>query len=121
MALIGGILSIAGIFSQAKLNVAKRIKEISIRKVLGSSIQQLFLIINKPFYITLGASLVVGAILGYFIADQVLAMIYKYYVSVNPLTSLLTGLFIAFIAIAILCFSVITPAKANPVIGLREE
>lgn len=121
MAIIGGILSIAGIFSQAKLNVSKKLKEISIRKVLGSSINQLFVTINKPFYIVLSISLIIGGALGYLIADQILAMIYKIYVPVSPMTSLISGVFIVAAAVLIICFSIAAPAKSNPVVGLREE
>lgn len=121
MAILGGFLSVAGIFSLSKLNVAKRIKEISIRKVLGSSIKQLLLKINKSFYYVLLIALLVGAALGYLISELILGMIYKYYVTVSPATSLLSGLFISIVAIGIISFSVIAPAKANPVSGLRDD
>lgn len=121
MAILGGFLSVAGIFSLSKLNVTKRIKEISIRKVLGSSIKQLLLKINKPFFYILSIAIVVGGALGYLISEMVLGMVYKYYVSISPTTSLLSGMFITLVAIAIITLSVLNPAKANPVIGLRDD
>ena len=121
MAILGCFLSIAGIFSLSKLNIAKRIKEISIRKVLGSTINQLLVTVNKPFIIVLSISILLGSLLGYLIADKTLAMIYKYYVSVSPLTSLLCGIFIGASAVVMIVFSILPPAKANPVKGLRQE
>lgn len=121
MAILGGFLSVAGIFSLSKLNVAKRVKEISVRKVLGSSLNQLLITINKSFLYVLAISLLLGSILGYFISDAVLGLIYKYYVDVSPLTSLASGLFIGIVATFILIVSVLTPAKANPAHGLRDD
>ncbi len=121
MAVLGCLLSIAGIFSLSKLNIAKKSKEISIRKVLGSSLKQLLMTINKPFMIILGISVVVGSVFGFLISDTALGMVYLYYQAVSPMISLVTGLFIGFIAISIITISILTPAKANPVAGLRED
>lgn len=121
MAVLGSLLSIAGIFSLSKLNVAKRIKEISIRKVLGSTLKQLLVTINRPFVIVLSISVAVGSMLGFVISNQVLAMIYGYYESASPIISLMTGLFIGSMALLIIVVSIVTPAKANPVMGLRQE
>lgn len=121
MAILGGFLSVAGIFSLSKLNVAKRIKEISIRKVLGSSFKQLLMTVNKSFFVVLSVSMIIGCVLGYFISDMVLGMVYRLYVDVSPLTSLFSGLFIVGVAILIIILSILSPVRANPVVGLREE
>lgn len=121
MAILGGFLSVAGIFSLSKLNVAKRLKEISIRKVLGSSINQLLLKVNKSFLYVLLIALATGSTLGYLISEMVLSMIYRYYVAISPVTSLMSGLFIAVVAVIIITLSVMAPAKANPVLGLRDD
>ena len=121
MAILGGFLSVAGIFSLSKLNVSKRIKEISIRKVLGSSLKQLLVKINKSFLYVLTIAIVVGSALGYLISEMVLSMIYRYYVAISPFTSIVSGLFISIVAITIVTLSVLAPAKANPVVGLRDD
>lgn len=121
MAILGGFLSVAGIFSLSKLNVAKRLKEISIRKVLGSSLNQLLLKINKSFLYVLSIAVIVGCALGYLISEMVLSMLYRYHVDISPVTSLLSGLFISIVALAIVTISVMAPAQANPVVGLRDD
>ncbi|MEP5612852.1 MAG: ABC transporter permease [Cyclobacteriaceae bacterium] len=121
MAILGGFLSIVGIFSLAKLNVAKKIKEISVRKVLGASIKGLFYTINRSFVIVLLLSMIVGCSLGYFISDAVLGIIYKYYVDVSAVTIAISGLFILIISLMAITGAVAAPANANPVKGLREE
>ena len=69
----------------------------------------------------LSISVVIGSTFGYLIADQALGLIYKYYVPVSPLTSLICGLLIGASAIVIIVFSILAPANASPVKGLRQE
>ena len=121
MAVLGCLLSIAGIFSLSKLNIAKRKKEISIRKVLGSSLNQLLVTLNKSFIVVLIISVTLGSIIGFLISDKVLGLIYKHYESASPVISLLIGLSIGAIAILIIISSILAPARTNPVAGLRNE
>ncbi len=121
MAILGGFLSIVGIFSLAKLNVAKRIKEISVRKVLGASLKELLYTINRSFVIVLSVAMIVGCGLGYFISDAVLGLIYKYYIDVSAITISISGIFIVIISLIIITGAIVAPANANPVVGLREE
>ena len=111
LASLSGFLSIAGIFSLAKLNVAKRIKEISIRKVLGSSLSELLLTINKAFSITLALAMVLGSGLGYLISNAVLGLIYKYHVEASLTTSTLSAIFI--VAVSLIMISGIALVPAN--------
>ena len=121
MAILGGFLSIVGIFSLAKLNIAKRIKEISIRKVLGSTMKGLILTINKSFFIVLAIALVAGGALGFLVSGMVLQMIYRIYVDITPVTSIAAGTFVILLSVIVLTASTLTPARSNPVLGLREE
>jgi putative ABC transport system permease protein len=121
MAVLGCFLSIVGIFSLASLTVAKRNKEMSIRKVLGATISELLLIINQSFSLILFLSLILGACLGYLVSDSVLSIIYKYYIDVSILSALLAGLLIIVISIFTITAAVLKPASANPINGLRDE
>lgn len=121
MAVLGAFLSIVGIFSLAKLNVTKRMKEISIRKVLGSTIRELLLTINRSFVIVLLIAMTIGSVFGYFISDAVLSMIYLQYVDVSVFTSILSGVFIVLFSIVMITVAVMSSANSNPIAGLREE
>ncbi len=121
MALLGGFLSLAGIFALAKLNVARRLKEITIRKVLGATVKELLVAINRSFAITLAASLVTGSALGFLVSQTVLSLIYKHHVPVTPLTSLSNGALIVIFSVLMITLAVYVPARTNPVQGLREE
>ena len=121
MAILSGFLSIAGIFSLAKVNVAKRIKEISIRKVLGASTRELVLTVNRSFMFILMAAMLVGGALGYLISDQVMGLIYKYHVTPSVLVSLICGAFVVIFSILIISNVVKMPLKSNLVQGLRDD
>lgn len=121
MAVLSAFLSIVGIFSLAQINVARRIKEISIRKVLGASFKELLLTINRSFTLILLIALVLGSALGYLISDQVLGLIYKYHAAASVPVSLLSGAFVVLLSLIIIAKVVLTPANANPVYGLRDD
>ncbi len=121
MAVLSGFLSIVGIFSLAQINVARRIKEISIRKVLGASFKELLLTVNRSFTFMLMTALLVGSALGYLISDQVLGLIYKYHAEASISLSLLSGTFVVLLSIIIISNVVRAPANSNLVHGLRDE
>ncbi len=121
MALLSGFLSIVGIFSLAQLNVAKKIKEISIRKVLGASFKELLLTVNKSFSLVLSVALVLGAALGYLLSDQLLNMMYRYHVQPSISISVLSGGFVVLISIIIISGVVRSPISTNLIHGLRDE
>lgn len=121
MALLAGFLSIAGIFSLAKLNLAKRVKEISIRKILGASLRELLFTINKSFTMILLIAMVLGSILSYLISDTVLNMIYKYHIEPSLLVSFLCAAFVLVLSLIIISKAAITPVNSNPINGLSDE
>ncbi len=121
MAILSGFLSMVGVFSLAKLNVARCIKEISIRKVLGASMYELLLTINRPFTITLLVAMIAGSGLGYLITNGALSMMYKYHVEASLLTSFLCGLFTIALSLIMVAGVALVPANSNPVDGLRDE
>lgn len=121
MAILSSILSLIGIFSLVKLNIAKRTKEISIRKVLGSSVASLLFSINKSFLITLMLSLVIGSVVGFVLANSVLDLIYKYHVTASFLASTLSGVSIVFLSLIMIAGVALVPASSNLVEGLRDD
>jgi ABC-type antimicrobial peptide transport system permease subunit len=115
------MLSLIGIFSLAALNVNKRLKEISIRRVLGASINQVMLIINKSFITMLSVALLVGVVGGLWLSEAVLQMIYKFYLSGSLVDSIGIGLLVVLVAAIFISLAAIRPVLANPSEGLRDE
>ncbi len=120
IAILSGFLSIVGLFSLAKLNVTKRIKEISIRKVMGASPRLLLMDMNRSFLVILLIALIFGSSFGFFLSNTILDAIYRYHVQATIVTSLLGGLSIAIISMIMIAGVTLIPAHSNPVKGLKE-
>ena len=118
---LGSLLSASGIFALASLNIAKRTKEIGIRKALGASVQNVIGLLNREFVIILFAAGIVGSAGGYFLTEQLLKIIYKFHVPVGIVTVVTCTLVIVVVGIATTSTTILKAAKANPVDTLRNE
>lgn len=121
LAIMGSILSLIGIFSIAALNVNRKIKEISIRKILGAPFINILTRINHSFIIILGVSLVLGVGLGFLLSDAILGTIYKFHTPVPILHSLGLGIGVTLLAAVFITIAVHKRINANPADGLRVE
>jgi ABC-type antimicrobial peptide transport system permease subunit len=118
---LGGLLSASGIFALASLNVAKRTKEIGIRKALGASVGNVVNLLNKEFVIILILAGAVGSIAGYYLTGMMLAEIYAYHIAVGIFTVIACALVIVGVGIFTTSSTILKAAKANPVETLRNE
>lgn len=65
------LLSCLGVYTLAALNVRKRLKEIGIRKILGSSVLQIMKKLNREFFVIL----LISAVIGSFLSQWLLSVI----------------------------------------------
>lgn len=119
--LLGGLLSASGIFALASLNVAKRTKEIGIRKALGASVNNIVGLLNREFTIILSIAVIIGSIGGYFLTAALLGEIYKYHIPVGLIPVILCAAVIFGIGIFTTSTTILKAAKTNPVDTLRSE
>jgi putative ABC transport system permease protein len=119
--ILGGLLSASGIFALASLNIAKRTKEIGIRKALGASVTNIVALLNREFVIILFCAGILGAVAGYFLTEAMLSQIYKIHVSVGVATVISCALLIFVIGILTTSSTILGAAKSNPVDTLRSE
>jgi ABC-type antimicrobial peptide transport system permease subunit len=113
-------ISCLGLFGLAAYMAEQRTREIGIRKVLGASVAQLWLLLTKDFIVLVAISCVIATPVAlYFINNWLLK--YNYHIPIGP------GIFIAAAGVAliitILTISVqaIRGATANPTKSLRSE
>ena len=118
---LGGLLSASGIFALASLNIARRTKEIGIRKALGASVRNVVSLLNREFVFILSAAAALGAVAGYYLTNALLKEIYAYHVPVGILSVVLSTLFIFIIGIFTTSTTIFKAARANPVDTLRNE
>jgi putative ABC transport system permease protein len=121
LTVLGGVLSASGIYSLASLNIARRTKEIGIRKALGASVRNVLLLLNREFMILLSIAMFLGCAGGYYLTLLLMDEIYAYHVVIGIIPVLLCGLLVFAIGILTTSSTIYRAAKANPVDSLRTE
>jgi ABC-type antimicrobial peptide transport system permease subunit len=118
---LGVLLSVSGIFALASLNIAKRTKEIGIRKALGGSIASIIGLLNREFVVILFVAAIAGSAAGYFVTTALLEELYAYHIPVEWVSVVLCALMIFGIGIATTSTTIANAANLNPVDTLRNE
>ncbi len=113
-------ISCLGLFGMASFVAEQRTKEIGIRKVLGASITQVWLLLSKEFVILVLISCVIASPIAFYYLHNWLQQ-YNYRVSISPLVFVIAGIIAIVITIITVSFHVIKAAIANPVKSLRTE
>jgi ABC-type antimicrobial peptide transport system permease subunit len=119
--ILGALLSASGIFALASLNIARRTKEIGIRRALGASVQGIVALLNREFAIILLVAAIIGSVAGYFLTDALISELYAYHIPVGLIPVVLCALTIFAVGILTTCSTVLKAAQANPVKTLRSE
>ena len=116
------ILACFGLFSLATFMAEQKMKEVSIRKVLGASVRQIFMMFSKPFaWIILISSLVAIPMALYFLNNWLDTFAYRVQVVdflEIPLLAMLGMLLIALMTVA---YQSLRLSHANPVRFLRND
>lgn len=118
---LGALLSASGIFALASLNIAKRTKEIGIRKALGASVRNIVGLMNREFVIVLCAAAIVGAAGGYYLTNVLMSQIYAYHIAVGIAPVVMCALVLFSVGILTTSSTILKAARTNPVNTLRNE
>jgi putative ABC transport system permease protein len=118
---LGGLLSASGIFALASQNVARRTKEIGVRKTLGASVGNIVTLLNREFVLVLVLSAIVGSVAGYFAMEWLLEQLYAYRIGVGILPAAICALAIFIVGISTTSSTIMKAAKLNPVKSLKSE
>ena len=113
-------ISCLGIFGLAALMADRRMKEIGIRKVLGSSIFSLWRLLSGDFTRLALVSLLVASPVAYYFAQRWLQA-YPYHIEISWLVFVITGFSLMSITLLTISFQIIKAATKNPVDVLRAE
>jgi ABC-type antimicrobial peptide transport system permease subunit len=113
-------ISCLGLFGLAAYTAEQRNKEIGIRKVLGASVPQVWLLLSKDFILlVLISCLIASPVALYFLTGWLQK--YDYRITISPFVFVLAAIAAIVITIITISFQSIKAALANPVSSLRSE
>ncbi len=119
-AMIMIVISISGIFGLALLILGKKMKEISVRKVLGAGMGTIVYIINKEFLFAVGIAVAIGLPFSYWLTGNLfLLLLEKSSVSITPLV--LAFLSLILMIIVSVSWHIYKAHTSNPTKYLKEE
>ncbi len=114
------LISCLGLYGIVLFATEEKSKEISIRKVLGSSIIQIVLLISKNFLILVLIGFILGAPLAIYFSQDWLSQ-YEYRIAIDVVMILFAGLFVLLISMLTVGLKTFKAAMANPAKYLRNE
>ncbi|WP_299767236.1 ABC transporter permease [uncultured Dokdonia sp.] len=118
--LLAIFISCLGLFGLASFVAEQRTKEIGVRKVLGASISQLWLLLSKDFIKLVFISLLISSPIAYYIMGQWLQK-FSYRTSVTWDVIAIACFGAMIITLITVSFQAIKAATSNPVKSLRTE
>jgi len=118
--LLAILIASMGLFGMATLILARKTKEIGVRKVLGASSLDIVVLLNRPFTWLVVIANVIGAPIAYYFMQGWLAD-FAYRTNVSVLLFVLVGLVALLIAWLAVSWQAIRATRLNPVEALRYE
>jgi len=114
------LIACLGLFGLASFIVQKRTKEIGVRKVLGASITQLFILLSKTFVIQVGVAFLIAVpISWYFMSKWLSTFAFKFGLGAGEF--LVAGGVALLIALGSVSYRVVKAATLNPAHTLKDE
>ncbi|MBT1700245.1 ABC transporter permease [Fulvivirgaceae bacterium PWU4] len=114
------LVACLGLFGLSTYTAEQRKKEMSIRKVLGSSDTEIFMLFSKDFFSLILIANVVAFPLAYFLLKQWLAG-FAYQVGINLALFVVAGVIAAAIAFFTICYQALRTARSNPAEVLKKS
>jgi len=115
------LIGIMGLVAFVSSNIVRRTKEVGIRKVLGASVPQVVLLINRDLILMLVIAIVIADVGGYYIIGRFLDSIWPYHVGVGFSVMIAGNLLVAIVALLTVSWQVWRVATSDPVASLRYE
>lgn len=114
------LISCLGLFGLASFMAERRTKEIGVRKVLGASVAQLWVLLSRDFVLLVLISCVVASPMAYYFLAGWLQK-YDYHVAISPWIFVGAGFTAIVVTLLTISFQSIKAALMNPVDSLRRD
>lgn len=113
-------ISCLGLFGLAAYIAEQRTKEIGIRKVMGASVPQVWLLLSKDFILLVLISCMIASPVAFYYLHNWLLK-YDYRISIGPGVFIISGVITLIITLFTISFQAVKAALTNPVKSLRSE
>jgi ABC-type antimicrobial peptide transport system permease subunit len=113
-------ISCLGLLGLASFMAERRRKEIGVRKVLGATVSQLWILLSKEFVLLISISCLIASPIALYFLQGWLEK-YEYHIKISPLIFIGGGALAIIITLITISFQAIKAAIANPVKSLRTE
>lgn len=113
-------ISCLGLFGLAAFMAEQRTKEISIRKVLGASVIQLWMLLSGDFILLVLLSCLIASPVAFYFLQHWLEK-YNYRISIGPGVFIFSAIIAIIITLITISFQAIRTALRSPVRSLRSE
>jgi putative ABC transport system permease protein len=114
------LIASLGLFGLASFMALQRTREIGIRKVLGSSVQEIVMLLAKGFLQPVAIANLIAWPLAWWIMDRWLQT-FPYHISVSPLSLLIAGGLVVVIAFVSVSSQTLKAAMTKPAETLKHE
>ena len=113
-------ISCLGLFGLASFVAEQRTKEIGVRKVLGASVGNVWVLLSKDFMYLISISLLIASPLAYYFMS-IWIQKYTYRIDITFWVFFTAGVGAIAITLLTVSFQAIKAARSNPVLSLRTE
>ena len=121
VAVLALMLACFGLYGLVSLNVASRVKEFSVRKVLGANIMALTNAINSHFLLYLIVAMILGGPISFYLVKLLFESVYNYHIPITvPPVMFSIGMILVTVVFTI-SSQILKVLKTNPTVGLRNE
>jgi len=115
------LIAIMGLYGLVSATLAKREKEIGIRKVLGATVHQITSLITKPLLLILLIASTIAMVPGWFVLKILLDEFHEFHMDINAYPFIFALLILFIVSAIVMFFQTIRTALSNPVKTLRNE
>ena len=124
LALIFSILAILiaglGLFGMTSYSLAQRTREIGVRRTMGASVSDIYILISKEITILVAIATLLSWTVIFFYSKDWLQNFY-YRIGINPVDFFLGFMIALVIAVVTISYRTLKAAKTNPAISLKYE
>lgn len=114
------VLAILGLYSLVSFSLKAQRKMIAVRKVLGASIQNLFMFLLKEYLILFAIAASIGLLLGYFASIKVMDAL-AYHEETNIMYLVVSALLALLVVLFSVSSKIYVASKESPIIAISSE